>query len=245
MKFVPLPGTIIRMCIWPTRVRDYAAYAEARQVRSTSWRNPGFEQSPDHPVVNVTWEDAIAFCEWLTKTERASGLLSPAQQYRLPTDREWSRGVGLADEPGDTPELRDMSVPDEYPWGKQWPPPQGAGNYSGTEADAQMAIKGYEDGYPTTSPVGSFPANKLGLHDMGGNVWQWVEDSWNHNSKDKVARGGSWFNGTVRLSLLSSCRVRTPPQDSRDNYGFRIVLEGSGEKTPPASKPRAQDRKIK
>ncbi len=220
------------MCIWPTRVRDYSVYAKANQIRSTSWSKPGFEQGPDQPVVNVSWDDAVAFCEWLTRSEREQGLLTKEQRYRLPTDREWSLGVGLSDEPGETPELRDMSVPDVYPWGTQWPPPAGAGNYAGRETDSDTEIKDYDDGFVATSPVGSFPANKFGFYDMGGNVWQWVDDSWNRTSKDKVVRGASWYNGTVRLSLLSSCRVHTPPQDSRDNYGFRVVLEGAGEKLP-------------
>ncbi len=237
MKFVPLPGTDIRMCIWPTRVRDYAVFAKAKELRSTSWSTPGFEQGPDQPVVNVSWEDAVAFCRWLTALERGKGVLAEAQSYRLPTDREWSRGVGLADEPGDTPEQRDMSAPTVYPWGTQWPPPPGAGNYAGTETESDTAIKAYDDGFPATSPVGSFAANPFGLFDMGGNVWQWVEDAWNHESKDKVVRGASWYNGTVRISLLSSCRVHSSPQDTRDNYGFRLVLEGEDPRPPEKARP--------
>jgi formylglycine-generating enzyme required for sulfatase activity len=60
---------------------------------------------------------------------------------------------------------------------------------------------------------------------MGGNVWQWVADSWNATSKDKVARGASWYNGALKLSLLSSCRVHAAPDAVHDNYGFRVVLE--------------------
>jgi len=237
MKFLALPGTKVRLGVWPVRVRDYAAFAKAKQIRSTSWSNPGFEQTPDHPVVNVSWDDAQVFCEWLTHAERDKGTISPTQSYRLPTDLEWSLGVGLTNEQGDTPERRDMGVTDVYPWGAQWPPPPGAGNYAGRETDSETAIKDYEDGFLATSPVGSFPANQLGFYDMGGNVWQWVEDSWNTISKNKVARGASWFNGTVRISLLSSCRVHTPPQDSRDNYGFRVVLDGEDKRRATKEKP--------
>ena len=70
-----------------------------------------------------------------------------------------------------------------------------------------MAIKGYNDGFAWTSPVGSFGANKLGLYDMGGNVWEWCLDWWNPEQKAKVLRGGSWYNGALKLSLLSSCRI--------------------------------------
>lgn len=243
MKFLSLPGTKIRLGIWPVRVRDYATFAKAKQLRATSWSNPGFEQTPDHPVVNVSWDDAQAFCEWLTHTERDKGTISPLQSYRLPTDLEWSLGVGLTNEQGDTPERRDLGVADVYPWGTQWPPPPGVGNYAGRETESETAIKDYEDGFLATSPVGSFPANQFGFYDMGGNVFQWVEDSWNTTSKNKVARGASWFNGTVRISLLSSCRVHTPPQDSRDNYGFRVVLEGEDKrKSTPSEKPRDDDK---
>jgi len=224
IRLVPLPGTQVRIAIWPTRVRDFAAFADATQHRSGRWKNPGFEQTPDHPVVNVSWHDAVAFCQWLTRTEREQGRIAATESYRLPTDAEWSRGVGLPVEEGTTPEQRDIGVPDVFPWGKQWPPPHGAGNYSGQEAESDTTIRGYEDGFIWTSPVGSFPANAFGLYDMGGNVWQWCADAWNPTSDDKVARGASWYNGSVRLSLLSSCRVHASTDSSRDNFGFRIVL---------------------
>jgi formylglycine-generating enzyme required for sulfatase activity len=224
MKFVPLSGTNLRFCIWPTRVRDFAAFAKATKLKTDYWTKPGFEQGPDHPVVNVSWEEAVAFCKWLTQTEREKGLIATKETYRLPGDLEWSRAVGLGEEPGATPEQRDLGVPDVYPWGKAWPPPVGAGNYSGEETDAETAMKGYNDGFICTSPVGSFPANKFGLYDMGGNVWQWCLDWWNAESKNKVARGASWYNGALKLSLLSSCRVHAPPNESRDNYGFRVVV---------------------
>ena len=70
--------------------------------------------------------------------------------------------------------------------------------------------------------------NKYGLYDMGGNVWQWCMDTWNTESKTKVLRGASWYNGALKLSLLSSCRVHAAPDSSTDNYGFRIVRAAEG-----------------
>ena len=226
MRLLPLPDTDIAMAIWPTRVRDFEVFAKTAGLKSSLWKDPGFKQGPDHPVVNVTWQEAVAFCKWLTTKEQKDGLISDKQSYRLPTDLEWSAAAGLAHESGSTPEARDMSVPDVYPWGNAWPPPVGAGNYTGEETGSDVAIRGYNDGFAWTSPVGSFPANKLGFFDLGGNVWQWCMDSWNAESKAKVLRGASWYNGALKLSLLTSCRVHASPDSSTDNYGFRIVLSG-------------------
>ena len=221
MRFAPV-GEVL-FCVWQTRVKDFEAFAKAVNLKSTAWRGPGFRQSPDHPVVNVTWTEAIAFCKWLTDKEHKDGSLPSNQFYRLPYDLEWSKAVALPDETGKTPEARDMGVPDVYPWGTEWPPTKGAGNYTGEETGSDVAIKGYDDGFAWTAPVGTFPPNKFGLYDMGGNVWQWCMDSWNNESKAKVLRGASWYNGALKLSLLSSCRVHAAPDSSTDNYGFRIV----------------------
>ena len=117
-----------------------------------------------------------------------------------------------------------MGVKDLYPWGKEWPPPVGAGNYY-----KRLKV----DNFEYTSPVGSFAANKYGLHDMGGNVWEWCEDEWTPNSAPgviittRVLRGASWdFNDPD--FLLSSRRWHhgTPGHRGRSDIGFRCVLEG-------------------
>jgi serine/threonine protein kinase len=225
-RFVPVGD--VEFCIWQTRVKDFEQFAHAVNLKSVSWRSPGFKQGPDHPVVFVTWLEAMAFCRWLTDQEHREGVLAPNQFYRLPTDLEWSKAVGLPEEPQKTPAERDMVIADVYPWGTAWPPPPGAGNYTGEETGSDVAIKGYNDGFAWTSPVGSFKPNQYGLYDMGGNVWQWCKDSWNEKSTGKVLRGASWYNGARKLSLLSSCRVHAAPDSSTDNYGFRIVRASEG-----------------
>ncbi|MEO7317446.1 MAG: SUMF1/EgtB/PvdO family nonheme iron enzyme [Chthoniobacteraceae bacterium] len=229
IAFVPVGD--LQFAVWPTRLKDFEAFATATNLKSSLWRDPGFKQAPEHPVVNVTWLEANAFCKWLTFKEQKEGTLPAGKAYRLPTDLEWSRAVGLPEETGKTAEARDMGVPDVYPWGTAWPPPQGAGNYTGEETGSDVAIKGYSDGFPWTSPVGSFPPNKYGIYDMGGNVWQWVMDQWNTDSTSKVLRGASWYNGALKLSLLSSCRVHAAQDSSTDNYGFRCVIANESAKS--------------
>ena len=218
MVFKPVPGTEVQFCIWETRVKDYAAFAASNAVLG-GLEKAGFKQEDTHPVVMVSWEDAQAFCAWLTKKELAAGKIKVRQKYRLPTDAEWSMGVGLGKEKGDTPKEKDMGIKDVYPWGKEWPPPKGAGNYSGS-----LKV----DNFEFTSPAGNFAANKLGLHDMGGNVGEWCEDKLNPTSKGRVLRGAFWGNSHPDY-LLSSYRNNLTLYYRLSYIGFRCVLvSGSG-----------------
>jgi formylglycine-generating enzyme required for sulfatase activity len=221
MKFVPVPGTEVAFCIWETRVKDYAAYAAANSGVDASWKNfgRGFQQEDTHPVVKVSWNHAQAFCEWLTKKELAEGKIKAGQKYRLPTDAEWSVAVGLGKEKGNTPKEKRWGIKGVYPWGKEWPPPVGAGNY---RQDLNV------DKFDYTSPVGSFAANKDGLHDLGGNVWEWCEDWYDPAAKTRrVLRGASWSGSGAPVYLLSFHRGDGGSPDSRyGSIGFRCVLVG-------------------
>lgn len=233
MRFVAVPGTRAWFSVWPTRVRDYRAFAEARGGMDDSWRDPMWQgvpvtPGPDHPVVNVSWNDAREFCRWLTDREHREGRLKTGQRYRLPSDREWSAAVGLPEEPGKTPKDRDGKVANVYPWGTQWPPPRGAGNFAdGTFKNRfggkWTSIEGYDDGFATTSPVGSFQRSPTGLYDLTGNVWEWCEDLYDGSGTLRVLRGGSWVYDVPRL-LLSSYRFYGEPDGRRDDFGFRVVL---------------------
>jgi eukaryotic-like serine/threonine-protein kinase len=213
MKFVPLGD--IQISVWETRVQDYEAFCRAT---GRHFEPADFHQTATDPVVKVSWFDAMAFCKWLIEKEHDENLIEDGQAYRLPTDLEWSMAVGLVNESGATPEARDGKIKNEFPWGKQWPPPNGAGNY--------LAAAGRRHG--ATMPVGSFKSNSLGLYDLGGNVWEWCLDTYkggtSATSRDwGVLRGGSWATSN-RLEMQSSYRNVVDRNDRDVIYGFRCVL---------------------
>jgi hypothetical protein len=221
MKLVPVPGTRVLFCIWETRVQDYAVYARAASDGIDPWKDPGFRQDDNHPVVSVSWEDAKGFCEWLTQQEKERGELASGQDYRLPTDSERSCAVGLGGRDGRrASQDQSGATSGGYPWGTQWPPPNGAGNYNDYDA---VKIAGFHDGWEDTAPVGSFKPNALGLYDLGGNVWEWCEDGENPSATSRVLRGASWDDESPEV-LLSSYRRAQPTVFRWNNVGFRVVL---------------------
>ena len=177
---MPVTGAQVLFSVWDTRVQDFETFVKSTgydatagmysnvgwEQRGATWKEPGFSQGANHPVVGVSWNDAEEFCKWLTKRERGSGDLPEDREYRLPKDEEWSAAIGLKNEAGSTPEEKSGKIK-LYPWDipqkrdKSWPPPTGAGNYAGEEAkigdwpSVFKVIEGYHDGYPRTSPVGA------------------------------------------------------------------------------------------
>ncbi len=230
MKFVPVPGTEVLFCVHETRYKDYARYAETKSGIDSSWKtqtHDNFEikrDSDDHPVTSVSWDDAKSFCAWLSEEE--------GRTYRLPTDREWSLAVGIGSlevwDKDVTPETV-FQPQDVFPWGIEWPPPKGVGNFSDDSRKAKASrekseyIDGYDDGFPTTAPVMADEPNVLGLHDLAGNAREWCEDWYNGDETVRVARGGTWSH-SERKYLLSSARGPTRPQSRLSHYGFRVVL---------------------
>ena len=237
-EFVPVPGTPVLFCRWETRVKDYAAFAKGATV-DASWKTQAsrdgsvpVSREPEYPVCAVSWDEAKAFCKWLTEKESADGKLPKGMKYRLPTDEEWSRAVGLAKEEGATPKERHRKNKTDYPWGTGYPPPKAkVGNYADSAYHQQLPnektwIEGYTDGFATTSPVGSFEANPFGIFDLGGNVWEWCEDLFEPGGTERVARGASWVNSM--LSPLSSSRMNELAEKRQRDTGFRVVLDVSG-----------------
>jgi len=242
MKFVQVPiqggpsdGQLVLFSVWDTRVEDYEAYHE--EIK-TPWMKPDFEQGPTHPAVNVSWTNATLFCQWLTLRELAAHRLTTGWCYRLPSDHEWSCAVGIGEreDAGKLPMEKDRKITDAFPWGTQWPPPDGAGNFAGEELQPIIAagkytwiknpLAGYRDHFVETAPVGSFPGNRFGLFDLGGNVVEWCEDFADERHSARVLRGADWHT-SQREDLLSSRRYSTQPISIGNSLGFRCVIASS------------------
>lgn len=242
MRFEPI-GSDLMASAYETRVADYEAFTQSARHENPS--KPKFLQSKDHPVVYVSRDDAMAFCNWLTEKERDEELIGQTHQYRLPTDLEWSRIAGLKKEVGDSPSQRDANKSNFYAWGTYWPPPDAYGNYADmTAADhegspSSLIISRYEDGFPRTSPVGKFYANKLGIYDMSGNVHEWVQDDISLDEENSlgVMRGGGW-NTYREENLLLGWRNPVPPTARTSYYGFRVVLVKTD---PPKESPTTNE----
>ena len=222
MEFVQVPSVKLEVCRHETRVRDYAVFA---RETGRAWPEAGFNQTKNHPAVNVSWRDAKAFCEWLSARE--------GRRYRLPTDAEWSLLAGVRHlEPHGVAPKAQPPLPGHHPWGNR-PLAAGDGNLCDAAFGGSEFGEGYEarwltshnDGYAATAPVGSFRADTNGLHDLSGNVWEWCEDWYDPPQNTlKVLRGASWRTGNPER-IWASYRGPDPPGCRIDSVGFRVVRE--------------------
>ncbi len=235
MEFVPVGDVLFSA--WETRLRDYQFFCKQT---GTKWKSStGWEQKQNQPVMEVNRDEARAFCKWLTDWERKRDFIGEDHHYRLPTDLEWSRAVGLPAERGMDPASRSGRVRGVYPWGFGWPPPKGSGNY----ADAASAyplgkdkvIPDYEDGIRFTAASTDLLPDSKGIHHLGGNVWEWIEDAYGGSDRKTsqmgVIRGGSWQTA-IPEEILASHRQPMNPKSRLDSLGFRCVLarvEGEAE----------------
>jgi hypothetical protein len=209
LAFVPIPRFTTLVCINPIRVLDYRLYCSAKGMAFPDQQNP---TGDIHPVVDISWHEGIDYCLWLTAKERDAGAMGNDQFYRLLTDLEWSSAVGLPNESEETPAERSKQMPG-YPWGPDYPPRKGAGNY-------HQSLK--VDDFEFTSPVDAFPANEHGIYDLSGNVWEWVMDNYNSSRTYHTLRGGAWdFYGS---GLMSSARNANDPNGRGTSIGFRLAF---------------------
>jgi formylglycine-generating enzyme required for sulfatase activity len=190
-----------------------------------TWQSPGFEQTDEHPVVNVSWNDAQAFIGWLSQKE--------GKTFRLPTEAEWEYACRARTTTryfcGDDREglaavgnVADSTAREKYP---DW-----------TSAIAAR------DGYVYTAPVGRFKANAFGLYDMHGNVWEWCQDRYDGEyykrspvddppgpsggASFRVFRGGGWSGGPG--VCRTAYRNAGDPSIRSTGDGFRLALVQSG-----------------
>jgi formylglycine-generating enzyme required for sulfatase activity len=223
LRFVPIGIPGVLLCTYDVRVKDFRKFVEATGYKANLGHGttPSYAQTDDDPVVKVQWDDAKMFCDWLTSTEKQGGKLGPDEYYRLPTDSEWSTAVGLREDSRKFPYAKDGKVHGFYPWGTQWPPPKGAGNYRASIS---------HDDFEYTSPVASFSPNKFGLYDMGGNVTQWCEDRCGIEygaASYHVTRGGSYRSDSAEWCEASG-RGNGNAGLAQD-VGFRLVLSSHSE----------------
>jgi formylglycine-generating enzyme required for sulfatase activity len=188
-----------------------------------TWQNAGFEQTDEHPVVNVSWNDAQAFIAWISRKE--------SKTYRLPTEAEWEyvcrAGTTTRFAVGEDAEglavvgnIADGTAKEKYP---DW---------------KTISAK---DGFIYTAPVGRFRPNAFGLFDMHGNVWEWCSDGYaadyykqspvDHppgvgGAAARVIRGGSWSDDP--RGARSAYRSRDEPGNRYYYLGFRVALVQSG-----------------
>jgi formylglycine-generating enzyme required for sulfatase activity len=192
---------------------------EFKMNEQYSWQNTGFEQLENHPVVNISWNDAIEFCNWLSSKEAAT--------FRLPTEAEWEyacrAGTSTSYMHGDDAEgvvkvgnVADADFESQFP-------------------ELEPAVIA-SDGYAYTSPVGSFSPNAFGLYDMHGNVWEWCADWYDPEyyatsasgdpegpvtGDERIYRGGGWFN--CARGFRSSSRSAGLPDNRHLTLGFRVA----------------------
>ncbi len=191
------------------------------------------------PVVNVTWQEAALFCNWLSRQEglpafyieeggRVVGWNADSHGYRLPTEAEWAFVARVR--PGGETLM--------YPWGTEvYPPPEVIENYADESAAdvVSFVLSNYNDSFPSSAPVGSFEPNHNDLYDMGGNASEWVHDFYEIRPETTeamvdplgpevgdrwVIRGGSWARAARSELRLA---FREPGRESNYETGFRIA----------------------
>jgi formylglycine-generating enzyme required for sulfatase activity len=190
------------------------------QRRDFHWRQVGFPQNDRHPVVAVTWNDALAFCEWLSKKE--------GRLYTLPTEAEWEY-------------VCRAGHPQRWHGGETGQGISEIGNVADELAHAVFPnwrhTLAAEDGFTFTAPVGEYAPNPWGFHDLHGNVWEWCADWYDPTyyaqgkevdpegpaaGTERVIRGGAW--SASPRSTRPTSRASRPPSYASDSIGFRVCL---------------------
>jgi formylglycine-generating enzyme required for sulfatase activity len=198
---------------FPVTVAEYACFvrtghAEPRSPNNQlTWQQQ--RERPDHPVVNVSWNDAVAYVAWLAKTTK--------QGWRLPSEAEWEKAARW------DPAARTSRI---YPWGDSFDKNRTNTHESGK--GTTTPVGSYPNG-----------ASPCGAQDMAGNVWEWMSSllkpypysptdgrEAQTSTENRVLRGGSWLG--LAWGARAACRLANRPGFLNYNYGFRVVLAAPG-----------------
>jgi formylglycine-generating enzyme required for sulfatase activity len=197
--------------------------SEHRLDPGVAWHNPGYPQDDRHPATCVSWEDAMAYLDWLSR--------STGKRYRLPSEAEWEYAARAGT---DTPRF----------WGVDGD--AACAHANGADLRLRAALTGAadwdaagcDDGHVHTAPVASYRANGFGLHDMLGNAAEWTADCWNPDYRDapadgraradgdcgmRAVRGGAWDEGPA--GLRAAYRVGSPVVIRVYTRGFRVARD--------------------
>ena len=193
----------------------------------------------NNPAANMSWSDAVEYCNWLSaqeglppayekKFDRWVSIFPVPSGYRLPSEAEWSWAI----------RYQGSGKASRFSWGEKLPPRGEAGNYADKSAAGLVPtiLSSYDDGYASTAPAGTFPANALGIHDGGGNVAEWVNDFYTvptpgqtkaivdprgpERGTHHVIRGSSWRHAGIVELRFSYRDFGTEP---RTDVGFRLA----------------------
>ncbi len=190
------------LAVTATTNAQYARFLKDTGLQPPLYGKDKTLDAPDQPVVGVTWDDARAFCRWLTQV---TGV-----PHDLPSEAQWE----AAARGGLTGKI--------YPWGDE---PPDAGGISRANFHHDNTAR---DGYLFSAPVGSFPPNGYGLYDMAGNVSEWCLDRYQPAASGpfkpgplRLLKGGSWFSQA--RDLRCAARQSAPPTYADGYIGFRVV----------------------
>jgi formylglycine-generating enzyme required for sulfatase activity len=212
--------------------RKYRSKHQSGQFGSVSL------DTPSHPVVNVRWEDAAGYCNWLNGAAQlpaayasgTTGALAAAlpwqHGFRLPTEAEWAWAARHAG----------VETASRFPWGDAMPPAPASGNFADRSVSGELAdaLRDYNDGFVATAPVGRFRPSAAGFFDLAGNVAEWVHDYYEIRAakapepdptgpaagKHHVIRGSSWIQASVSALRWTYRDYGTEP---RPDVGFRCA----------------------
>ncbi len=181
----------------------------------------GAKAPPDNPVMHVSVRDAEAYAAWLSA--------QTGRYYRLPSEAEFEYALRAG-------------TTGRYPWGDAGVPPAGSGNFTGSEDVSpsgrhwKNAFIGYGDGYWGAAPTASFRPNGWGLHDMAGNLSEWVADCWHASYRRAPPDGAAWYNPGCRQRVVRGGNWANAPEQTRAAWrlsqdsdvtsariGFRLV----------------------